>query len=296
PEDSVRLNALASLAKNKVPGLEDKINDCLKTINPRISEAGGAALAFQDSPIAWSDLQVALRVGPGTHTKVVAAGFVAQRKDPASAGYISALQSAARDWHDRLATANALAACGTPQAIIFLRGFLGDEDPCVRMAVAGLIPADDEVGMNRLKFVSVNDASDAARAAAAIKLLQSHTPDTKHEGYRGANDDSWWVRLTVLDWIAAHPSADDRPSLGQAIMDKYGQVRAAALRAFAASAGAVTLEELANVLKDEDPTVQRELIALAMSKKLTLPSESVALLKASIAPDVAQAANSLPGS
>ena len=245
PEESVRLNTLEALAEFKVLGIEEKIASCMSTLRPRLSEAAAAALAFQDTPAGWGILQQALRVGPGTHTKVIAAGYIARRKDPASAGQISALQSASRDWHDRIATANALSVCGTSQALVFLRAFLDDPDPAVRTLVAGLIPPSDEVGLRRLMFVSVNDPSDAARSAACVKLLQSTTAEIKREGYRGANDDSWPVRVAVLDWIAAHPSTDDRMALRQAVTSPFGQVRAAALRAFAASPDAVTTEEIA---------------------------------------------------
>ena len=51
-----------------------------------------------------------------------------------------------------------------------------------------------------------------------------------------------------------------------------------------------------NVLKDADPAVQRALVLLANGKKLVLPADSVAMLKDSIAPDVADAAKTLPGS
>ena len=296
PDEMVRLNTLTALAANKVPGLEDKISACLSTINPRLSEASVSALAFQDTPTAWATLQEVLRVGPGTHAKVVAASFIAQRKDPASAGQISTLQNTARDWPDRLAAAKALAVNGTPQGLVFLREFLNDPDPCVRTTVAGLIPPSDEPGLRRLMFLSVNDSSDAARSAACIKLLQSPVPEIKREGYRGANDDSWWVRVQVLDWIAAHPSADDRSALQQAVTSPYGQVRAAALRALAKSPDPVTTEEIGNVLKDLDPAVQLELVALATAKKLALPAETLDMLKNSINPEVAAAAKLLAGS
>ncbi|MHB8636036.1 MAG: HEAT repeat domain-containing protein [Fimbriimonadaceae bacterium] len=297
PEESVRLNALLALAANKAPGLEDKIAACMETVNPRIGEAAVAALGFQDTPDAWAILQRTLRVGPGTHTRVAAAGAIASRKDPASAGPIGALQvAAARDWHDRAATANALATSGTPQAFVFLVAFLDDTDPCVRATVVDLIPATDDEGLRRLMFLLVNDPSDAVRAAAAIKLLQAPAPDIKAKGYRGVRDDSWWVEVTVLDWIAAHPAADDRQALLQAITSPFGEVRSAALRALSTSTAPVTVAEISPVLQDLDPAVQRALIALANAKKLALPPASVAVLRASIDPDVASAAQTLTGS
>jgi hypothetical protein len=276
--EHIRLNALDALETVKVPGLETKLAASIGNINPRITEAAVTALAFQDTPTAWATLSRTVSIGPGTHAKAIAASLVAQRKDPASSGPISAVQGAARDWHDRALAAKALATCGVPQAWLFLYSSLADDDADVREIATNLVDTADDTGMHRLMFVSVNDPSDAVRSAACIKLLQSSTPEIKREGYRGANDDSWWVRVQVLDWIAAHPSADDRQALRQAVLSPYAEVRAVALRAFATSQSAVTLDEVSNVAK---------------AKALVLPADTIAELKASVDHRVAIAAATL---
>ncbi len=221
--EPIRLNALDALSTVKIADFEDKIASQVGNINPRITEAAAAALAFQDTPTSKAILSKTVSIGPGTHAKAVAAEFVGQRKDPASSGPISAIAGAAKDWHDRALAAQALAACGVPQAWLFLYSSLADDDPGVREIATNLVDPIDDTGMHRLMFVSVNDASDAVRAAACIKLLQSQTPEVKREGYRGTGDDSWWVRVQVLDWITRHPSADDRQALRQAVTGAYPQ-------------------------------------------------------------------------
>ena len=131
------------------------------------------------------------------------------------------------------------------------------------------------------------------RAESDIKLIQSPTPANRTEGYKGVRDDSKFVRLHVLEFLASQPKEENRNALRIAVADKSGLVRAAALKGFAALEAPTTIDEISNVLDDSDSNVQLALINLAIKKKLKLPQKTIDAMASSADPRVSLAAKGL---
>ena len=145
----------------------------------------------------------------------------------------------------------------------------------------------------KLEWSAVNETSDMVRAESDIKLIQSPTSSVAAEGYKGVRDDSRYVRLVVLGYMAAHPSEAHRNALRVAIADKSAEVRAAALRAFAGQDNGASLDEIGNVLDDQNSGVQLALIDLSKKKGLKLPQKTLDAMTSSPDARVSTAAKAL---
>jgi HEAT repeat protein len=294
-DDEVRLNTLSMLVGSKAAAFEPKIVADIGSLNRRVVDEAIKVLAAMDTPSARKALDDAARSG-SPHTRASAALAVALRKDLRETQTLSGIMRL-RSWQVRSKGILAEAANGGPVAQILIAGTVRadfEPDPAVRaLAVSVLDPSNAEIMRQIVLFSSVNDPSDAVRVVSCRKLLECKDAALRKEGYHGANDDSPWVRLQLLDTIRMHPSEEATPALKQAITSPYGAVRAAALEALAANPGVVTIDDLSPVLADSLPEVERALIHLAVEKKLALPAPVVTRLKGSSNPNVAADATKL---
>jgi HEAT repeat protein len=252
-------------------------------------------LEFQGTESAMLAIRKVLDNSPFDHNRVVAAEILSTQKDPRVAGAISRLW-AAPSWQARERATELIGALPGENPEIILLEFLNQNEPEVRLAATNLADPKFELACRRLLWGSVNDPSDAVRAASYLQLFKSTIPKFRDEARKGVSDDSAEVRLEVLKAFSAKPAEADRATLQQAVTDRSPNVRAAALRGFCKLTGPVTVDEIGNVIKDDHAEVQLALIALAVEKKIQLPAEAVSRLKASSDANVSAAAQALSGS
>ena len=293
-DDNVRLNATVMIGKLKDSEAESFLAANATNLDPRIDEAALNALAILGSESAWATIQHALLAGTTDLAKITAAKLLSTRKDPTLAGQISVLM-AQRSWQVRKASAEAIGALPGREASIMLMAFLQELDPSVRLTATMSADTAQEYVCSKLLYSSVNDPSDAVRAWSNVKLTMSPLESFKNEGYKGVRDDSREVRILLLQQLAAHPSETHRQALRIAVADSDPEVRANALTAFGTMAGAVSVEEIANTLHDRHAWVQRALVELALTKKLSLPKETLLALQSSSDESVAKMAKELGG-
>lgn len=290
--DFVRLNAANVLTRIRVPSCVAPLADLTRSANEWVAQVALEALAFQDTPESWGAIRACLESGPFDFTRALAARTMLSKADPKLASPFSFLLTA-RNWRHRATGAHCIGALPGREAAIILMSFLRDLDPCVRMAVISGANPDLDLVCRRLLQAAVNDPSEVARAAAYCKLATSPIAEYQAEGAKGVRDESPYVRLAILEWMRSRGVEQDRGAIRLAVTDAFAVVRAAALRAFAALPGSVELAEIANVLSDSDPRVQRELIALARAKGLVLDEATKAQLAASVDAEVARLAKGL---
>jgi HEAT repeat protein len=290
--DFVRVNAARALTRVRVPACVAALADLTRSANEWVAEVALEALAFQDSDESWRVVRGCLEAGPFDFTRALAARTILARPEPKLASPFSFLLTA-RNWRHRATGAHCLAALPGREAAIILMSFLRDLDPCVRMAVIRGANPDFDLVCRRLLQAAVNDPSEEARATALCKLAGSPIAEYQAEGAKGVREDSPYVRLALLEWMRGRGMEQDRGAIRLAVTDPMAEVRAAALRAFAALPGPVELAEIANVLSDSDPRVQRELIALVRAKGLALDAATKAQLAGSVDAEVARLARGL---
>lgn len=290
--DFVRINAASVLTRARAPACIAALADLTRSANEWVAEVALQALAFQDSEESWRAIRGCLDAGPFDFTRALAARAMLSRPEPKLASPFSFLLTA-RSWRHRATGAQCLAALPGREAAIILMSFLRDLDPCVRMAVIRGANPDFDLVCRRLLQAAVNDPSEEARATALCKLAGSPIAEYQAEGAKGVREESPYVRLALLEWMRGRGMEQDRGAIRLAVTDPMAEVRAAALRAFAALPGPVELAEIANVLSDSDPRVQRELIALVRAKGLTLDAATKAQLAASVDVEVARLARGL---
>lgn len=291
PNDQVRLNATALFTTVKAPNLLDKIIANVGNLDPRITEQAIDALRFQDTPVAWDALKDAVRLGPGTHTRAVAGLAVGTLHDPKLAGILSSLCQLSSPNGRRMGV-DAMAEDAGPNGIL-MAIYLDDPDPSVRLRAAERYSPTTKDGIQRLTFASVNDPSDAVRAAACIQLLKTGDMAVRPDGLRGLNDDSERVRFEVAHWMVGKAKPSDLAAMRQALTTASAPVRAEVLGALATGPSPLKIEDIEPALMDSRPVVQRALLALVRVKKLALPADAVASLKASIDPNIAAEAAKL---
>jgi HEAT repeat protein len=284
----VRLNAATAFQRIKDPSCESALTVAVSDINPSIQEAALRALGFQGTPTALTTIRQVLRFNPDEYAKSVAARMLAATGDTKYAGDVLLLFTT-RGWQPKIAAIEAISQLDKLDPK-FRLGFLRNEDPAVRLAVIDSADVKNSETVSALEWHAVNDPSDLIRARACLQLIASGNQAAMDQGYAGVKDDSKLVRLMILSSLADKPAESHRKALQLAVADRNASVRAAALTAYAKFPADVTLEEIANVLQDDDPDVQLALLRLAKAKNLTLPSETIAKMKASPDPRVVQAA------
>lgn len=268
--DLVRLNAARSLRRVASPDTVPALTEIVRTIDPGIAREAVAALAFQNTPEAWSAIRRAVEVGPFDFTRSAAARALGSRRDAADAASLSALL-VQRSWRTRQAAAEGLGQIPGSAPAMMLMTFLQDPDPAVRLAVA--LSADSTLDLvgRRMLWGMVNDASDANRLAAAISLIRSRDASLQREGYKVVRDESVTVRIAALNWMRSNPSDEHRDAARLATTDVDPYVRAAAVRLLAALPGPVRQSEAARISADADPRVQQALEALRRAKSPFVP-------------------------
>lgn len=263
--DLVRINAARSLQRVTAPELVPALIELLRSIDPRVSREVVLALAFQNTPEAWTAVRRAVETGPFDFTRSAAACALGSRQDGADAALLSAL-FVQRSWRTRQAAAESLGRLPGSTPAMMLMTFLQDPDPAVRLAAAlSADPTLDLVG-RRMLWGMVNDASDASRLAAAVALIRSQDAAFRREGYKIVRDESVTVRIASLDWMRANPAEEHRDAVLLALTDVDPNVRAAALRALAALPGPVRESEVARAANDSDLRVQQAFAVLRDAK------------------------------
>ncbi len=288
----VRLNATAAYTKIKDPTIEASLVSNSLDLDPSIAATAMNALMFDGSDNAVSVVRQSVRVAFSDYAKQTAATLLAKTKDPKMAGEVSLLLSN-RSWTARVAGVEALAIIGTPAAGQISLAFINGTDPEIKLAVTRHADPSRDADSRTLLWSAVNEPYDMVRAESDIKLIQSPTPANRTEGYKGVRDDSKFVRLHVLEFLASQPKEENRNALRIAVADKSGLVRAAALKGFAALEAPTTIDEISNVLDDSDSNVQLALINLAIKKKLKLPQKTIDAMTSSADPRVSLAAKGL---
>jgi HEAT repeat protein len=268
--DLVRLNAAAVFTRFVYQPAEAPLTDNTVALDPRVVQMALRALAHQKAESAWASVQKSLQQGPGDLIKSFAAELLAERNDPNLAGPL-AVMFTSKSWHARKVAAETLSKISSVQASLIQATFMIDIDPGVRLAtIEGANATIDQV-CRRILYASVNDGSEAVRAAACIKLIGSPLEQFKAEGYKGVRDESPYVRLAVLEHLKSQPDAGHRQALRIAVVDADPYVRAAALEGFAVLPGEVSAQEIANVFSDPHPEVVKALAALRKAKNVPAP-------------------------
>jgi HEAT repeat protein len=285
-DETVRLNAVWAFARIKAPDAVPALIDQARSATAQIAEAAVAALAHQDVAEGWDAVRGLIDIGPFEANRAIAArALVARDPKPAPAAIVPLWPS--QSWRVRRTGAEAVASIPGRQAGAILMTWLQELDPCVRLAATLGADVELELVNRRLLWASVNDPSETVRAASFVKLLASPLAEYRAEATKGVRDESPAVRLAVLEAIRTRADERDRGALRIAVIDRRAEVRAAALRGFAAMPGRTELAEIENVLTDADPRVQTALLDLAKSKGLELPDQSLRTLRESRDPNVA---------
>lgn len=263
--DLVALNASAAFARIRSAPAEPGLVANLRSMNHRVSEQAAAALAFQGTDTAFALLRRTLEIGPYDYCREFALHALRPLKDQKlmSAFSVAALRPS---WRARVAGAEAIGDLAGPDAAKLMGLFMKNLDPAVRFAATERANVEVDDVRRNLLYDAVNDESDLVRFFSCVKLIGSTKPETALEGYKGVRDDSKWVRLMLLDWMAANPSEAHRGALRLAVTDASAEVRAAALRAFAKIPGKVERAEVENAAADPDPRVQESYRQLARAK------------------------------
>ena len=288
PNRTVRLNAAIAFQRIKDPATEPILFEISSDLDGVVAEQAVMALGFQGTDTAKELLRKTLRFALSERVRGDSAVALANYGDPKLTAEMMVLLSA-RSPYARQSLIGALGKLSSPEAGIVRMALLQQEDPQIKLAVIASVDPSKEYEIGKLRWSAINESSDAVRAASALKLIQSPLPGLAAEGYQCVKDDSVWVRLNILNWMGENPKETHREALRQAIVDRSPKVRVAALKAFGHLEAPVKLEEIANILKDSHPDVQLALIELAEKQSLKLPTETMALLKASPDPRVIHA-------
>lgn len=263
----VRINAAATLGKFKGTAIEAALAESLNTLDPRLAEQAMGSLRNQGTEYAWGQIVRYFNGPPADGHRYFALKALESRKDSRLAGSLTAAY-ASPSWRTRNAGVQTIAALKTPDASTLLMVFLQESNPRVRQSVVESADMGLEKVCRRILYTSVNDASEYVRAASLAKLMQSSLVQFRDEGYKGVRDESRYVRMKVLEFIAAHPNQESRQSLQIASVDADPDVKCAALRAWATFPGDIRMEELGDIPTSIDPRVQSGLAALMKAKSI----------------------------
>lgn len=285
--DFVKLNGLLGRTTPYAATDEEALILLTKNVNVRIAGEATKRLAQLGTPTAKAEMVRLVTSSPFENVKQIAAIEVGKMGDAKLAGLLSR-QFASRFWQTRMAGAKAVTMLPGDEAAVISMTFLQENDPQVRLNLTRSANVQNSVVQKRFLWSTVNDPSDSVRAESAWRLITSGKENLAAEGYKAIRDDSNWVRIDLLNRMALSAAEAHRATLRLAITDLSPRVRAATLAALAKQPGAVSLDEIANVLQDKFPVVQLALIELVKSKKLSLPAESLTNLRASIDPRVVE--------
>jgi hypothetical protein len=158
--------------------------------------------------------------------------------------------------------------------------YITQVDPMLKVIVTDASDPTDEYQMRKLLWSAVNEPWDAVRLKSCLKLIQSNVPEFRKDGYRGIKDDSIGVRLSISSFLANNATEAHRDALRLAVVDSDSRVRANGLRGLA-QLGPVSADEIQNLFTDAFPAVQYQLISASKAGKVTLPADTVKMLKAS---------------
>jgi HEAT repeat protein len=292
--DLVRLNAADAYTRIKDDQAQTALVSAAMSIDPTLGATALRALVFQGGDAATATVRRLVGSGMTPYTRETAARLLAATKDPRYGNDFKILMTD----HSRLAriaAVESLAAIPSKENSILQMAFLAQEDPEITLAVTNSADVTDEYQMRKLLWSAVNEPSDLVRAASDIKLISSPNPSFRAEGYKGVRDDSRVTRIAVLDYLAAHPDEAHRGALRLAVTDRSPEVRAAALRGFAALEKGAAADEIANVLEDRHPLVQLALIDLAKRRGFKLSDTTRNLMAGSPDERVRTALKELPG-
>ncbi|MBS1709227.1 MAG: HEAT repeat domain-containing protein [Armatimonadetes bacterium] len=281
-------------SRAKAPGALPALLAQAQSSNTGLVYAACRAIKNLGTPESFEALKTVLDVGPFETNRRLALAVIGSDVDKLALKDIQNLL-VARTWAGRLAGVEALAKMTVPNKPVQVITMLQDEDPRVRLAVVQSAEGDDELSAKRLLYVAVNDPSQLVRQSAFIKLVDSKVEGVRVEAAKAVRNESQSVAVAVLAHMAEKPKPANRPAVLQAVVDPRPMVRFSALMALVSMPEPVQVAEFQNCLSDDDPMVQSGLIALATQKKVALPADVVAKLKASPVPWVAAAAKALGG-
>lgn len=295
--DLVIMNVLARLADMKVPATaEPSLVKMANSIDPKVSEYAIRCLVKLGSETSKPFVRGLILKGLFPHVRAFAAQISSLSKDPLLVGPISTL-FASRNWHARISALESLVRLPGPEQPVVVTTFLNIAEPEVRVRAVQLADVRNETVCRRLLWTSVNDVSDRVRALACVRLLESKDAKYRLEGYKGAKDDSPWVRASVLEAIRLRGGSLDEPKpfVKAATSDAAASVRARALLALAALSGTVELVDTGACATDNSTEVRLAFIALAEAKRLNLPGSVLDGLRNSPNARVREAAKRLSG-
>jgi|GEM_PF-1016361 len=290
--DLVKLNATVAYQTIKDPNAESSLISNSLDLDGTIAAEALKSLMFQGTEKATAVVRQSVRVAFTDYAKQTAALLLGATKDTKVAGDISLLLGC-RSWQAWVAGVDALAMINTPSAGQISLTFINGVDPAIKVEVTKNADPSRDQDVRTLLWSSVNEPSDMVRAESDIKLIQSTVAANRTEGYKGVRDDSRWVRILVLRYLAAHPNEDNRSVLRLGVADRSAVVRAEALNGFAALAEKTSLDEIANVLEDQNPVVQLALINLSKTKGLKLPKKTIDAMNSSFDSRVSTASKGL---
>lgn len=280
PVTTVRLNAADAYTRIKDNEAQPNLVKCVVDLNPAVASRAIKALMFQGGEIAMLTAKRLTAIGVTPLVRGTAVDLLGKTADPKLRPEIAAMLTD-KSRYNRAAAARALGKLPGKDAAMVRMAFLDQTDPEVKLAVIQSSDPADDFQMRKLMWSAVNEPADGIRAASDIELLQSPDAATSAEGYKGVKDDSRAVRLIVLEWLAANPSEKHRNALRLAITDRSPEVRAAALRGFAALEKGAEPDEIANVVEDQDPEVMLALQELAKKRGFKLADNTRKLMAAS---------------
>ncbi|CAN1494211.1 hypothetical protein MCEMSE15_00289 [Fimbriimonadaceae bacterium] len=278
-EEEVAMNAIQALPRPLSPTLRVALTSAASSIEGRVAQLAVRRLASEPDATTPTEMRRIMQFGITDAARVEAALVVAQGVDPKEAGYISVLLGDRRA-AVRRGGLKALAKLKGREAGIIRMAYITQVDPMLKAIVTDASDPNDEYQMRKLLWSAVNEPWDAVRLKSCLKLIQSNVPEFRKDGYRGIKDDSIGVRLSISVALANTPTEAHRDALRLAVVDSDSRVRANGLRGLA-QLGPVSADEIQNLFTDAYPAVQFQLISASKAGKVTLPADTVKMLKAS---------------
>ena len=278
-EEEVAMNAIQKLPRPLSVTLRAALTSAASSIEGRVAQLAVRRLASEPDATTPTEMRRIMQFGITDAARVEAALVVAQGVDPKEAGYISVLLGDRRA-AVRRGGLKALAKLKGREAGIIRMAYITQVDPMLKSIVTDSSDPNDEYQMRKLLWSAVNEPWDAVRLKSCLKLIQSNVPEFRKDGYRGIKDDSIGVRLSISVALANTPTEAHRDALRLAVVDSDSRVRANGLRGLA-QLGPVSTDEIQNLFADPYPAVQFQLISASKAGKVTLPADTVKMLKAS---------------
>jgi HEAT repeat protein len=293
PDPLVRLNAAKAFTIIRDPAAEEALIFAMGDLLEPVQRAAIEAVAHQGTPAAIAALRDTIRFSLSDYAKAQAALQLSEIGEARFTGDIVLLITSST-WQSKAAAVQALAAI--PESDPRLRHvFLRTDSPAVRLLAVrhASLQSRDDLGL--LQWHAINDPSDLVRGVSYMRLIESGDAAMQAEGYKGVRDDSRFVRVLLLQYMAEVPRDTHKGAILLALTDRAPSVRSAALEALAEFPGDVTLADLGQAVNDTHPHVQLGLIAVARGKKIALPEAVLEAMKQSPDRAVAEGARALGG-